>query len=64
VFGYFEIYKKLGLTKLGGWFWNIFFWADSTWGTFSGFQFIKFYGGSIKGTTFGLFFGQLWFGHI
>jgi len=48
--------KKLGLTvKLGGQFWNIFFWADSTWGTVSGFQFKFFNGGIIKGTSFGLF---------
>ncbi len=53
-FGIFFL-KKLGLSKLGGQFWNIFFWADSTWGTVSGFQFIKFYGGIIKGTSFGLF---------
>ncbi len=71
--GFLNIYK-LGLTKLGGQFWNIFFWADSTWGTVSGFQFIKFYGGIIKGTSFGLFLansglgtfeGLIWkfFGH-
>jgi hypothetical protein len=38
VFRDLKTYKKLGLTKLGGQFWNIFFWADSTWGTVSGFQ--------------------------
>jgi hypothetical protein len=64
VFWDLKIYKKLGLTKLGGQFWNIFFWADLTWETVSGFQFKKFCGGNIKGTSFGLFFGQLWFGHI
>jgi hypothetical protein len=55
VFRDFKKKKKFGLTKLGGQFWNIFFWADSTWGTVSGFQFKFFYRGNIKGTSFGLF---------